>query len=67
MIQLFLQGQRKEFFRRWMENIPSQLLNDDIKAQRLEFELNINFAISPFKKGLGGKDVSLSSNFEFME
>jgi hypothetical protein len=55
MITLFHQGQRKEFFRRWLESIPAQKINDDITAQKLELELNIHFAIYPFRKGV--KDV----------
>ena len=56
MIHLFHQGQRKEFFRRWIENVPSQTINDDLNAHKIELELNIHFAIFPFRKG--GKDVN---------
>jgi hypothetical protein len=49
MTQLFASGQRKEFFRRWLQNVPSSLLNEDIATQKLEFELNIHFAIYPLR------------------
>ncbi len=51
MIQLFCHGQRKEFFRRWLQNIPSSFVNEDVAAQKLEFQLNIHFAIYPLRKG----------------
>jgi hypothetical protein len=55
MIQLFCHGERKEFFRRWLQNIPANIINDNADTQKLEFELNIYFAIYPLRKG--GKDV----------
>jgi hypothetical protein len=55
MIQLFCHGERKEFFRRWLQNIPANIINDNTETQKLEFELNIYFAIYPLRKG--GKDV----------
>jgi hypothetical protein len=57
MVQLFCHGQRKEFFRRWLQNIPANIVNNDTSAQKLEFELNIHFAIYPLKTG--AKDVIL--------
>jgi LisH domain-containing protein ARMC9 len=59
MIQLFCQGQRKEFFRRWLQNIPASLLTEDLSAQKLEFELNIHFAIYPLRRG--GRDAKVQS------
>ncbi len=56
MLNLFGQGQKKEFFRRWLENVPPQQVNDDIEVQKLELELNLHFAIYPLR--VGGKDVS---------
>ena len=61
MIQFYHQGQRKDFFRCWMENVPSQLLNDESDAQKLEFELNIKFAIYPYRKGLAPKELKIES------
>lgn len=55
MVNLFLQGQRKDFFRRWVENISDDQINWDLSAQKLELELNIHFAIYSFRKS--GKDV----------
>jgi hypothetical protein len=55
MVQLFCHGERKEFFRRWLQNIPNDFFNDNMEAQKLEFELNIYFAVYPLRKG--GKEV----------
>jgi hypothetical protein len=55
MTQLFGSGQRKEFFRRWLQNVPSALLNEDTSTQKLEFELNMHFAVYPLRKN--GRDV----------
>ena len=54
MIHLFNQGQRKEFFRRWVENIVVNDSIENIDDQKLEFELNIHFAIYYYRKN---KDV----------
>ena len=54
MIHLFNQGQRKEFFRRWVENIVVNDSIQNIDDQKLEFELNIHFAIYCYRKN---KDV----------
>ncbi|CAF0879503.1 unnamed protein product [Brachionus calyciflorus] len=56
MVSLFLQGQRKEFFRRWIENISPDLIEYDLQAQKLELELNIHFAVYPFRKN--SRDVN---------
>ena len=63
MIGLFMQGQRKEFFNRWIENIPQELITDDIQAQKLELELNIHFAVYPFRKNT--KEVKFFKNNHF--
>ena len=60
MINLFGQGQKKEFFRRWLENVPTQKVNDDLEVQKLELELNLHFAIYPLR--VGGKDVNSNIN-----
>ena len=55
MVQLFCHGERKEFFRRWLQNIPANVINNSTETQKLEFELNIYFAVYTLRKG--GKEV----------
>ncbi len=50
MLNLFNQGERKEFFRYWVENIPAELISSQYEAQRLEMELYIHFAVYQFRK-----------------
>lgn len=50
MMSYFEQGDRKEFFRKWIENVPSSRINEDLTAQKLELELHIHFAIYPFRR-----------------
>lgn len=57
MLHLFNLGQRKDFFRRWVENISVNEINENIVGQKLEFELNIHFAIYYFRKN---KDVLIN-------
>jgi hypothetical protein len=59
MVNLYNQGQSKEFFRRWLENVPVQKIEDDLVAQKLELELNIHFAVYPFR--IGSREASQSS------
>jgi len=56
MVNLYNQGQSKEFFRRWIENVPIQKIENDLAAQKLELELNIHFAVYPFR--IGGREAS---------
>ncbi|RNA21811.1 lisH domain-containing ARMC9 isoform X2 [Brachionus plicatilis] len=56
MIGLFIQGQRKDFFRRWSEYIAPDLINEDLHAQKLELELNIHFAVYPFRKNTNSRE-----------
>lgn len=51
MINRFNQGQRKEFFRHWIENIPTEMISTQYDAQRLEMELYIHFAVYFYRKG----------------
>jgi hypothetical protein len=60
MDNLFHQGNQKEFFRRWVENIPAQKISEDLNAQKLELELHIHFAIYPYR--IGTKDVNFVFN-----
>jgi hypothetical protein len=58
ILQYFNQGERKEFFRCWIEYLPGQLLNNESETQKLEFELNIKFAIFPYRnKSVESKEV----------
>lgn len=57
MINLFSQGQRKEFFRHWIENVPIEIFSEQIDAQKLEMELNIHFAVFYYRKGGNPKEV----------
>ena len=50
MVHQFNQGQRKEFFRYWIENIPLENISQNINAQRLEMEIYIHFAIFSYRK-----------------
>jgi hypothetical protein len=55
MMALFHQGRKKDFFIAWGENVPEQKIHEDLHAQKLELELNIHFAVYPFR--IGGSDV----------
>ena len=57
MIHLFSQGQRKEFFRHWIENVPIEIFNEQVDAQKLEMELNIHFAVFYYRKSGNPKEV----------
>ena len=41
MLHLFNLGQRKDFFRRWVENISVNEINENIVGQKLEFEFEL--------------------------
>ena len=49
MLQLFQNGHADEFFAVWDQFLPSKIRNEDAVAQKLEFYLNIYFAIYPLK------------------
>ncbi len=66
MIHLFNQGERKEFFRYWIENIPTELISSKYEAQRLEMELYIHFAVYQFKKSGLPKEVMRAQSREGM-
>ena len=48
-MQQFAAGNRNEFFQIWNANIDENVRNQDAVAQKLEFYLNIYFAIYPLK------------------
>ena len=66
MVHMFNQGQRKEFFRYWMENIPTELVSSQYEAQRLEMELYIHFAVYSFRKTGTPREVMKSQSREGM-
>lgn len=53
MVTYFEAGQGTEFFQMWTEYLPENIRNQDTVAQKLEFYLNIYFAIYPIKHGTG--------------
>lgn len=65
MILMFVRGERKAFFKKWEENIPQERIDENVSAQKLELELNIHFAVYPFRSN--GKDVNLKFNKIFTE
>ena len=46
-------GDGKSFFRVWNRNLPENIRNNDSVAQKLEFYVNIFFAIYPLKYSKG--------------
>ncbi|XP_033107684.1 lisH domain-containing protein ARMC9-like isoform X2 [Anneissia japonica] len=60
ILSLFSMGARKEFFQLWNENIPEGVHKGDPTCKKLEFYLNIYFAIFPIKyQILTGKKSSV--------
>lgn len=53
MLELFHNGKRKKFFDLWSDQLPKTVKDTDSVAQKLEFYLNIYFAIYPIKFGKG--------------
>ncbi|XP_053379152.1 lisH domain-containing protein ARMC9-like isoform X2 [Mercenaria mercenaria] len=49
LMELFHNGKRKRFFDVWNSSLPKSLRDNDSVAQKLEFYLNIYFAIYPLK------------------
>ncbi len=60
LIELFEDGKRQDFFRLWTQFIPESIRSEDSTAQKLEFYLNIYFAIYPLKYNI---EVSLLSMY----
>ncbi len=52
LLSTFKVGAKKEFFRLWDENVPESVRNNDPLCKKLEFYLNIYFAIYPIKYNL---------------
>ena len=52
-MEAFHNGKAKKCFDLWHENLPKTLRDTDSVAQKLEFYLNIYFAIYPLKFGKG--------------
>ncbi|XP_018096826.1 lisH domain-containing protein ARMC9 isoform X1 [Xenopus laevis] len=56
LITAFEDGDIKEFFALWQEHIPVETQNTNPVAQKLEFYLQIHFAIFPLKQSQGRID-----------
>ena len=52
-MEAFHNGKRKKCFDLWQASLPKSLRDTDSVAQKLEFYLNIYFAIYPLKFGKG--------------
>lgn len=82
LMQQFHKGKRDRCFKLWNENLPPGVRDSDAVAKKLEFYLNIYFAIYPikfargqreadrcmtdFKKYLENRGASLSQTTEFL-
>jgi len=53
LLELFHNGKRKKFFDVWIENLTKGVRENDSVAQKLEFYLNIYFAVYPMKFAKG--------------
>ena len=49
LLQLFHEGKRHEFLVLWNQTVPDAVRTEEAAAQKLEFYLNIYFAIYPLK------------------
>lgn len=58
LVKQFQYGRFKEFFQLWIDSIPSKLRNDDAEARKLEFYLQIYFAIYPLLKQVPGSEAA---------
>ncbi|XP_056421533.1 lisH domain-containing protein ARMC9 isoform X2 [Hyla sarda] len=56
LLTAFEDGDRKTFFEIWTENVSLETRSNDPLAQKLEFYLNIHFAIFPLKRNTGQID-----------
>ncbi|XP_068137383.1 lisH domain-containing protein ARMC9 isoform X2 [Hyperolius riggenbachi] len=56
LLSAFEDGDRKTFFEKWEEHVPAEIRSGDPVAQKLEFYLNIHFAIFPLKSNTGRID-----------
>ena len=53
ILELFHNGKRKKYFDLWNNSLPKALRDSDSVSQKLEFYLNIYFAVYPIKFGKG--------------
>jgi hypothetical protein len=50
MLEMFDKGRRKRFFDLWIEHVEGKLKReDDTSMQKIEFYVNLYFAIYPLK------------------
>jgi len=52
MLDAFDKGRRKKFFDLWTEHLDGNKADDDLTTQKLEFYLNVYFAIYARKHGV---------------
>ncbi|XP_033763638.1 lisH domain-containing protein ARMC9-like isoform X2 [Pecten maximus] len=57
LMQQFHKGKRDRCFKLWNENLPPNVRDSDAVAKKLEFYLNIYFAIYPIKFGRGQREA----------
>ncbi|XP_060073653.1 lisH domain-containing protein ARMC9-like [Ylistrum balloti] len=57
LMQQFHKGKRDKCFKLWNENLPPNVRDSDAVAKKLEFYLNIYFAIYPIKFGRGQREA----------
>ncbi|KAK6177323.1 hypothetical protein SNE40_015447 [Patella caerulea] len=69
LLKAYRDGQRDEYFRLWNEHLPQEIRNEDSVAQKLEFYINIFFAIYPIKaeKTQAEVDQSMGEFKQYLE
>ena len=65
MLELYHEGKGDLFFKLWKEYLPPAVRDSDSVAQKLEFYLNIYFAIYPVKYNQPPVSI-VSSNVHFL-
>lgn len=69
LMELFHNGKRKKFFEVWSASLPKSVRDNDSVAQKIEFYLNIYFAIYPLKfaKGQALAEKSMQEFKNYLE
>ncbi|WAR15651.1 ARMC9-like protein [Mya arenaria] len=67
LLELFHNGKRKKFFDVWADSLPKSVRENDSVAEKIEFYLNIYFAVYPIKfakgQALAEKNMQEFKNF----
>jgi LisH domain-containing protein ARMC9 len=58
-MQAFYQGDREEFYSLWETHFPQTIRQNDPLYQKLDFYINIYFAIFPIHSGVDGNAASV--------